>query len=221
MPMFDQSFWNGQDWQFRPRAPEKANPKPIPDNQANAAKSGCQFPANLAQLNLTAHRQAWASKFWPAALGKVTIHFIANRVPINVQSKPIDVQSGANSRPIQWNPWLFLYSTYLFSVFDSGSLEKSKSMQIYWSYRKGRNSFSCYWQLPQQITMSRSWKWKRSWCVLFLVLNFWSIWNIVTVVVGRWGKRQSRVRASHDQFVYFRSFCSKWTQQLLKITLIF
>ena len=102
--MFDQSFWNGQDWQFRPRAPDKANPKPIPDNQANAVKSGCQFPANLAQLNLTAHRQAWASKFWPAALGKVTIHFIANRVPINVQSKPIDVQSGANSRPIQWNP---------------------------------------------------------------------------------------------------------------------
>ena len=42
---------------------KKANPKPIPDNQANAAKSGCQFPANLAQLNLTAHRQALASKF--------------------------------------------------------------------------------------------------------------------------------------------------------------
>ena len=63
--------------------------------------------------------------------------------------------------------------------------------------------------------MSRNWKWKWSWCVLFLVRNFWSVWNIVKVVVGRWRKKRSRARAAPDQFIYFRSFCSKWSQQLL------
>ena len=45
---------------------------------------------------------------------------------------------------------------------------------------------SYYRQSPQEITLSRKWKWKWSWCVLFLVQNFWSVWSIVKVVVGRW-----------------------------------
>ena len=70
-------------------------------------------------------------------------------------------------------------------------------------------------------TMSRNWKWKWSFCVLFLVRNFWSVWNIVMMVVGRWRKKRSRARAAPDHSVYFRSFCSKWSRQFLKITLIF
>ena len=57
--------------------------------------------------------------------------------------------------------------------------------------------------------------------VFYFGCGIFEVFEILWWWWGGEGKRRSRVQAAPDQLVYFRSFCSKWSRQLLKVTLFF
>ena len=80
---------------------------------------------------------------------------------------------------------------------------------------------SCYRQLPIKKELCLGVESESDHDVFYFWYGIFEVFEIYCKGGGGDVEEKGGARAGPDQFVYFRSFCSKWSQQLLKITLIF